>query len=101
MEVTELQRRKGSGSECGSNEVLAWSEGACYLGIWGLKHNSAVYVEGSFGFWISVWTFPQAGGDLPGCGGQGVGPGSRWHSFPCTIIDVLLCMSVSGCPYLR
>lgn len=97
MEVTGLQRRKGWGSECGPDGVLARSEGASYFWILGIL----LFMEGSFGFWIFVWTFPQAEGDLPGCGGQGVGPGSRWHLFPCTMIDVLLCMSVSGCPYLR
>lgn len=38
--------------------------------------------------------FPQGVDDFCGCGGQGAGPGSVYAG-------VLLCMSVSVCPYLR
>lgn len=44
--------------------------------FWDLELNTSLYVGGLFGPWTSVRVFPQAAGDLPGCGGQGVGPGS-------------------------
>ncbi len=65
----------------------------------GLKHKSAVYVGGSFGPWTSVWAFPQAVGGLPGCGGQGMGPGSGCVVVPlyydgCSGVYVCVCVSL-------
>lgn len=63
------------------------------------KHKCVAYVGGLFGmltcFFFFFGPFPQGVDDFPGCGGQGAGPGP-----PC-MVGVLLCMSVSVCPYLR
>lgn len=82
--------------------MLTLSEGGrqvCFLGGFGLKHKSAVYVGGSFGLWGSVWGFPQADGDLPGCGRQGVGPGPGcvvvpMYSDGCSAVYVCVCVSL-------
>lgn len=57
-------REKGEGGE-----VMRCSHSQfCFFGgVGGLKLNSAVYVGGSFGPWMSVWVFPQAEGVFPGC----------------------------------
>lgn len=47
----------------------------CFFLGCGLKHKSAVFMwEAHLGFCWGL--FPQAEGGFPGCGGQGVGPGS-------------------------
>lgn len=70
-----------------------------FWGIWIKSTSLPFYVGGSFGLWTSVWAFPQAEGDLPGCGGQGVGPGSRCvvvplHCDGCSAVHVCVCVSL-------
>lgn len=93
--VNKSDRIRGM-SECGPGEGFTVDEG-------GLDHvQSCVKAQVCCLCGRLIWEvdllfgpFPQGVDDFPGCGGQGAGPGS-----PCTL-DVLLCMSVSVCPYLR
>lgn len=83
-------------SERGLGEVFTVCEGALHY-VWICIKAQMCCLCGRLIWDVDLFfgPFPQGVDDFPGCVGQGAGPG-----FPC-MVGVLLCMSVSVCPYLR